>query len=95
MIMYFSCNNRGYYIWQKSHQSKLIRFDLKTRDFQTASIRSKVLLSVYHRLKRQLTDYEVLREQLLLERERCIEHEVHMFASSLCWGNHVAAQPAK
>ncbi|MEX2941374.1 hypothetical protein [Serratia fonticola] len=94
MIMYFSCNNRGYYIWQKSHQSKLIRFDLKTRDFQTASIRSKILLSAYHRLKRQLTDYEVLREQLLVERERCIEHEVHMFASSLCWGEHAAAQPA-
>lgn len=48
MIMYFSCNNRGYYVWQKSHQSELIRFDLRTKDFHTASIRSKVLLSTYY-----------------------------------------------
>ncbi|HGP0855710.1 TPA: hypothetical protein ACLFOX_001928 [Yersinia enterocolitica] len=95
MIVHFSCNNRGYYIWQKSHQSKLIRFDLRTRDFQTASIRSKVLLSAYHRLKRQFFDYKTLREQLILEREYCIEHEVSMIASSLCWGNHTVAQSAE
>ncbi|OMQ24740.1 phage integrase SAM-like domain-containing protein [Serratia oryzae] len=95
MIMYFSCNNRGYYIWQKSHQSKLIRFDLKTRDFQTASIRSKVLLSVYLRLKRQLIDYNDIREQLLLERDRCIEHELHMYASNLYWGGPVSVQLAE
>lgn len=29
MVLYFSCNNRGYYIWQKSHHGRLIRLDLR------------------------------------------------------------------
>lgn len=87
MIMYFSCNNRGYYVWQKSHQSKLIRFDLRTKDFHTASIRSKVLLSTYYRLKRESLKIQDIREYLIAERDRYIEHEVHVQAAHLIpWG---------
>ncbi|WP_164530035.1 tyrosine-type recombinase/integrase [Leclercia adecarboxylata] len=87
MIMYFSCNNRGYYVWQKSHQSQLIRFDLRTKDFHTASIRSKVLLSTYYRLKRESLKIQDIREYLIAERDRYIEHEVHVQAAHLIpWG---------
>ena len=81
MIMYFSCNNRGYYIWQKSHQSKLIRFDLRTKDFHTkdfhtASLRSKVLLNIYHHLKRECPSFQEIEENLIAERDRYVSRPV-------------------
>ncbi|WP_172440393.1 tyrosine-type recombinase/integrase [Yersinia massiliensis] len=88
MIMYFSCNNRGYYVWQKSHQSKLIRFDLRTRDFNQASHRSKVLLSAYYRLKQSKVDFIHLREQLIAVRDSCIELQAHFEANIMSSGVH-------
>ncbi|HDU8495780.1 TPA: phage integrase SAM-like domain-containing protein [Morganella morganii] len=87
MNMYFSRNNRGYFIWQKSHHRKLIRFDLRTKDFHTAMLRSKVLLSTYYRLKSNNLSIEEIKESLIMERERYIEYETHMQVAQFCWGN--------
>jgi len=85
MIMYFPCNNRGYYIWQKSHQSKLIRFDLRTKDFHIASLRSKVLLNTYYHLKRECLSFQEIKEHLIAERDRYIDHEIHVQVVHFCW----------
>lgn len=87
MALYFSCNNRGYYVWQKSHYGRLIRLDLRTRDFQIASNRSKILLSSYIRLKNKKYEFHQIRECLLLDRDTYIESEIHLEAGFIHWMN--------
>ena len=89
MSMYFSCNKRGYYIWQKYHQGKLIRFDLRTRDFHTAILRSNVILSKYFRNKDNNLTFDEMRSLLISERDSYIEYEIKRYAEDYCWGNNV------
>lgn len=86
-FMYISCNSRGYYIWQKSYVGKLIRFDLRTRDLQVAHRRSKILLSAFHRLKREYRDTDEIRLHLMNERDMFIEQEIHLEANYIHWIN--------
>ncbi|MBO8254467.1 MULTISPECIES: tyrosine-type recombinase/integrase [Providencia] len=86
-FMYISCNSRGYYIWQKSYVGKLIRFDLRTRDLQIAHKRSKILLSTFHRLKKECIDFDEIRGHLMNERDMFIEEEIHLEANYIYWIN--------
>ncbi|MEY0221718.1 tyrosine-type recombinase/integrase, partial [Providencia rettgeri] len=86
-FMYISCNSRGYYIWQKSYVGKLIRFDLRTRDLQIAHKRSKILLSTFHRLKKECTDFDEIRAHLMNERDMFIEEGIHLEANYIYWIN--------